>query len=101
MQPDQLLTPAEAAAYLGIGVDALRKDRARAEPWIPCRKTPGGHHRYRQSDLEWIATLGKTGGERVMAIGEALARKVVAEHDARIAARKLREAADALDGGAA
>lgn len=95
---DRLLTPSEAAAYLGIGVDALRKDRRRPEPRIPCRRTPGGHHRYSLKALERIVTAGKAGSDREWASGQALLRKVAHETEARIvAARKLREAAEALD----
>jgi hypothetical protein len=43
------MTPAEATAWLGIGLDALRKRAERGE-WGTehMTRTPGGHRRYRR-----------------------------------------------------
>jgi excisionase family DNA binding protein len=46
---DRLLTPAEAAAELGIGVQALRRREAAGK--IAPLRTIGGHRRYRAADV--------------------------------------------------
>jgi excisionase family DNA binding protein len=46
---DRLLTPAEAAAELGVGVRALSVWESAGK--IPAVKTPGGHRRYRPADV--------------------------------------------------
>jgi excisionase family DNA binding protein len=46
---DRLMTPAEAAAELKVGVRAL--SIWESEGKIPAVKTPGGHRRYRPADV--------------------------------------------------
>lgn len=46
----ELLTAKDAAAYVGVYPDTLRR-------WVdsgllPDRRTPGGHRRYRRADLD-------------------------------------------------
>lgn len=53
------LTPAEAAAILGISVSALCR-RAEAGR-VPHTRTPGGHRRYLETDIRALAQR-KTGG---------------------------------------
>ena len=48
-EADRLLTPAEASAELGIGVQALR-NLAKAGKIAPLR-TVGGHRRYRAAEV--------------------------------------------------
>jgi excisionase family DNA binding protein len=46
---DELLTPAQASAVLGVTVQTLRRyDR---EGRLPSTRTPGGQRRFRRSDL--------------------------------------------------
>lgn len=51
-QKDRWMVVAEAAAYIGISPLTLRKWSN--EGVIPVYRTPGGHRRYRQSDLDGV-----------------------------------------------
>jgi excisionase family DNA binding protein len=42
--------PLEAAALLGVGVALLREWADAGD--LPCLRTPGGHRRFRRSDVE-------------------------------------------------
>lgn len=48
--PDELIAPSEACAMLGVTVATLA--RYADDGTLPCVKTPGGHRRYRRSDVE-------------------------------------------------
>lgn len=47
--PDELLTPAQASALIGVSVQTLRRyDR---EGRLPAARTPGNQRRFRRSDV--------------------------------------------------
>lgn len=50
MSSQDLLTPAEAAAALGVHVDTLR--RWHAANLIRATRTPSGHRRFPQSEID-------------------------------------------------
>lgn len=57
-RPEKLLRPSEAAKRLGIDPSTLRRYAACGE--IQAVLTPGGHHRYRDSELRnLVARRGK------------------------------------------
>lgn len=49
---DRLLLPYDAARLLGVHTSTLRRHVAAGR--LPAVRTPGGHHRYRESDLRRI-----------------------------------------------
>jgi excisionase family DNA binding protein len=52
-QEDEFLLPGEAARLLHVTTKTLA--RWAGQRRIPCVVTPGGHHRFRRSDVEAIA----------------------------------------------
>ena len=58
MPAEKPLTPYEAARLLGVHPSTLRRHVAAGR--LPEIRTPGGHHRYRRSDLErFLYGLGR------------------------------------------
>ena len=50
--PADLMTSADAARLLGVGVTAIK--RWTAEGTLPCLRTPGGHRRFRAADVQRV-----------------------------------------------
>ena len=55
---DRLLTSGEAAAMLGVCRESVAR-WAKAEK-IPSFRTPGGHHRYWESDVRALIEAGES-----------------------------------------
>lgn len=47
---DELLSPAQAAAVIGVSVDSIR--RYANDGRLPSQRTPGKQRRFRRSDVE-------------------------------------------------
>lgn len=58
---DAILAATKAAKLLGINPRVLTK--LAREGKIPCQYTPGGHRRYKKSEIERIAREGKRRNE--------------------------------------
>lgn len=52
--PDKLLTPGQAAALIGVSAESIR--RYAEAGTLPHTLTPGGHRRYRRSDVLALVT---------------------------------------------
>ena len=60
--PDRLLSLRKAAELLGVSVSALRRwDKSKH---LTAVRTPGGHRRYRLSDIEKFQSPTKSQAER-------------------------------------
>ncbi len=57
-KPEPLLAPHEVAKL--FRVDAKTVTRWAKKGWLPCLVTPGGHRRYRLSDVEALLRRGDT-----------------------------------------
>ena len=62
MTLDPMFLPAAAAAKLGVNVRTLREWRAAGH--IKSVRTPGGHHRYRQSEIDRLLAEGSQPRQR-------------------------------------
>jgi excisionase family DNA binding protein len=77
--PDDWLTLGQAAKYLGVAQSTMRKwtDSGRVSTF----KTPGGHRRYRRSELDqFLDRSGRVGG----ATHEGRPRVLIVDDDARV-----------------
>lgn len=54
----RLLHPAEAAERLGVRTWTLRRWTVAGR--LPSQVTPGGHHRYREADIDALVQVSKT-----------------------------------------
>ena len=48
--PDDLLSPAQAAALIGVSVDSIRRYANAGS--LPSQRTPGNQRRFRRSDVD-------------------------------------------------
>lgn len=51
------LTPAEVAKQVGVTADTIKAWADNDK--LPCWRTPGGHRRFRQSDIDAFLAMGR------------------------------------------